>query len=100
MATVVENTSLTHGASERLDPRGTQPGRRIAYLTSMYPAVSHTFIRREIAALESLGYEVERFSIRDPRTAELIDEADVRERQVTRILLRGGLIGTVPSVLW
>ncbi len=76
-----------------------RPDRRIGYLTSMYPAVSHTFIRREIAALEDLGYRVERYSIRESRPAELVDEADVRERKLTRVLLRGGLAGTVPAVL-
>ena len=29
---------------------------RIAYLVNQYPKVSHTFIRREIQALEALGY--------------------------------------------
>ena len=29
--------------------------RRIGYLTSQYPAPSHTFIRREIAALRAMG---------------------------------------------
>src|SRR5437016_3047949 len=37
---------------------------KIAYLTNQYPHVRHTFIRREIVALESLGVEVVRFSIR------------------------------------
>lgn len=82
------------------DSEVAQPRRRIAYLTSKYPAVSHTFIRREIAALEQLGYEVERFSIRESPAAELLDEADVRERQVTRVILRGGILGLIPAVLW
>ena len=30
----------------------------IAYLINQYPKVSHTFIRREIAALEREGIEV------------------------------------------
>ena len=29
---------------------------KLAYLVNQYPKVSHTFIRREIAALESLGW--------------------------------------------
>jgi len=36
----------------------------IAYLTNQYPSVSHTFIRREIRALEALGYTILRVSIR------------------------------------
>ncbi|MEP3638200.1 MAG: glycosyltransferase family 4 protein [Paracoccaceae bacterium] len=37
---------------------------RIAYLAAEYPAVSHTFILREVAALRRLGLEVETCSIR------------------------------------
>jgi len=36
----------------------------IAYLTNAYPKVSHSFIRREIQALEELGVEVMRISVR------------------------------------
>ncbi|MEL6643262.1 MAG: glycosyltransferase family 4 protein [Pseudomonadota bacterium] len=38
---------------------------RIAYLTGEFPAVSHTFILREIEALRELGLEVETCSIRE-----------------------------------
>src|SRR5258706_14385311 len=37
-----------------------------AYLVSQYPAPSHTFIRREIAALREAGVEIATFSIRQP----------------------------------
>jgi colanic acid/amylovoran biosynthesis glycosyltransferase len=36
---------------------------RIAYLCSLYPAISHTFIMREVDALRSLGIEIATFSI-------------------------------------
>lgn len=36
----------------------------IAYLVNWYPAPSHSFIRREILALEALGQRVDRHSIR------------------------------------
>jgi len=39
---------------------------RIAYLISEYPAPSHTFIRREIAALRARGLDIVPFSIRKP----------------------------------
>ena len=41
-------------------------GVKVAYLVNQYPAVSHSFIRREIVALEARGVTVERFSIRPP----------------------------------
>ena len=37
---------------------------RIAYLTGQYPAVSHTFILREILALRAMGFLVETCSVR------------------------------------
>jgi colanic acid/amylovoran biosynthesis glycosyltransferase len=63
---------------------------RVAYLTNQYPKVSHTFIRREIAALEAEGMEIERFSVR--RTEEtLSDPADVAEAKQTHVVLDGGV---------
>ena len=40
--------------------------RKIAYLTGQYPKVSHTFISREIAALEALGLNVLPCTVRRP----------------------------------
>ncbi|HHX89099.1 MAG TPA: colanic acid biosynthesis glycosyltransferase WcaL, partial [Paracoccus sp.] len=37
---------------------------RVAYLINQYPKVSHTFIRREILALEGQGVAVARFALR------------------------------------
>lgn len=45
---------------------------RLAYLTGVYPAASHTFIQREIAALRALGSEITITSIRKPDANELI----------------------------
>ena len=48
---------------------------QVAYLVNVYPAPSHSFIRREIAAVEALGVRVHRFSLRRG-TAPLVDAAD------------------------
>ena len=37
---------------------------RIAYFINQYPKVSHSFIRREILALERQGFEIERLALR------------------------------------
>ena len=68
---------------------------RVAYLVNQYPRVSHTFIRREIAALEGQGVEVERYSLRRD-LGELVDEADVRELARTRVVLGVGVV----RLLW
>jgi len=73
---------------------------RIAYLTTEYPALSHSFIRREIAAMEALGHEVVRFSIRSAGTLRSADDQAEAER--TRfILAQGGiaLLGATMGIL-
>jgi len=72
---------------------------RVAYLVNQYPMTSHTFIRREIAALASLGITVRRFSMR-PTREPLADPADERELGVTRPLLAAGIPGLVGGLLW
>lgn len=57
----------------------------LAYLTTAYPSVSHTFIRREILGLERLGYAIQRFAIR-PGTASR-DPQDIAEEARTTHLL-------------
>nr|WP_314445825.1 glycosyltransferase family 4 protein [uncultured Sphingomonas sp.] len=61
---------------------------RIAYLTSQYPATSHTFIRREVSALRALGIDLETFSVRAPAAAELGSDIDRAEAAQTFTLLR------------
>ncbi|HUN59614.1 MAG TPA: glycosyltransferase family 4 protein [Candidatus Binataceae bacterium] len=62
---------------------------RIAYLVNQYPMVSHSFIRREILALERRGVEVVRIAVRG-WDAEIVDEEDHLERKRTRYVLRDG----------
>jgi colanic acid/amylovoran biosynthesis glycosyltransferase len=63
---------------------------KIAYFVNHYPKVSHSFIRREILALERQGFEVQRIALRgwaDP----LPDPQDQSERQRTSYVLRDGM---------
>jgi glycosyltransferase involved in cell wall biosynthesis len=62
---------------------------RIAYLVNQYPRTSHSFIRREIHALEELGFEVLRFSQR-PLRERLASEEDAVEARRTRAILDEG----------
>jgi len=61
---------------------------RIAYFTSQYPAVSHTFIRREIRALEALGVTIIRYAVRAP-PEELVDPDDIIEQKKTAYIIDG-----------
>lgn len=71
---------------------------RIAYFVNQYPKVSHSFIRREIQALEALGNEVSRYSLRG-WADDLVDADDLSERGKTSYLLRAGLLGLLLSTL-
>jgi glycosyltransferase involved in cell wall biosynthesis len=61
---------------------------RLAYLTGVYPAASHTFIQREIAALRSLGSDITTASIRKPDAAELIGPEETAARDETFYVLQ------------
>jgi glycosyltransferase involved in cell wall biosynthesis len=71
---------------------------RVAYLINQYPKVSHTFIRREILALERQGVEVTRIALRG-WDGELADPEDRRERERTRYVLREGALPLLLAVL-
>jgi len=61
--------------------------KHIAYFINQYPAVSHSFIRREILALESLGWRVSRFAIR-PAHGGVVDAADQAEAKLTKFIVK------------
>jgi colanic acid/amylovoran biosynthesis glycosyltransferase len=62
---------------------------KIAYFVNQYPKVSHTFIRREILALERQGLQVERVALRGWNEAPP-DREDVQERERTHYVLKRG----------
>jgi glycosyltransferase involved in cell wall biosynthesis len=62
---------------------------RIAYLVNQYPTVSHSFIRREILALERQGLEVMRIALRE-WDGVLLDAENQLERKRTRHVLGDG----------
>jgi glycosyltransferase involved in cell wall biosynthesis len=79
-------------------PASSGSSPRIAYLTTQYPSVSHTFIRREIRGLEAMGYTVQRLAIRPGGAA--VDPEDQEEATKTfhclaqpkaKLLLRAAL---------
>ena len=58
----------------------------LAYFTNQYPKVSHTFIRREIIALEGLKHKVARFALKTDES-ELVDPLDISELKKTSYVL-------------
>lgn len=73
-------------------------GLRVAYLVNQYPKVSHSFIRREILALERRGVEVARIALRG-WDADVVDPEDIVERAKTRYVLRDGLLPLLGAAL-
>lgn len=71
---------------------------KIAYLVNTYPRPSHTFIRREVQALERRGFTVHRFAMRSER-ANLVDQADLAEDGLTEHVLHLGKGRVLTSAL-
>ena len=83
---------------ERSDRRA-QTGLRIAYLSTEYPKVSHTFIRREILELERRGHEIMRLAIRDSVGA-VADHADACELEKTIVCLSRPKMEFAAALAW
>lgn len=60
---------------------------KILYLINQYPKVSHTFIRREIQALEALGVDVDRAAMRSDNF-EGMSDVDKSEFKKTHYVLK------------
>ena len=60
---------------------------KIAYFCSAYPAISHTFILREVEALRRLGIEIETFAIRPTPADQLLAETDRAAAVTTTTIL-------------
>lgn len=73
---------------------------RLAYLVSQYPAVSHTFILREVAQLRELGFAIAVASINGPdRPPQRLTAAEQTEAAQTYYVKRHGLPGALAAKL-
>lgn len=70
----------------------------LAYLVNTYPRASHSFIRREILALERAGHPVHRFAMRSDRDS-LTDPGDLAEDERTEHVLPLGAPRVILSAL-
>jgi len=70
----------------------------VAYLVNQYPGISHTFVRREIAALERAGVSVARFAAR-PSKQPIIADEDKAEAALTRYIVTAGKISLAADIL-
>jgi colanic acid/amylovoran biosynthesis glycosyltransferase len=73
----------------------------IGYLVSRYPAVSHTFILREVQRLRELGHSIHAASINDPDRAEAdMDPVELAEASSTYFIKRDGARGAAAAVAY
>lgn len=73
----------------------------LAYLVSAYPAISHTFILREVAQLRALGHRIVTASINRPDRAPGQMEAHERaEAQATYGVKQHGVAGALAALLF
>ena len=71
----------------------------LAYLVSRYPAVSHTFILREVAQLRALGHTIHTASINVPdRQLDVMDAAERAEAQATYCVKTDGAAGAISAL--
>lgn len=69
---------------------------RIAYLISQYPAINHTYILSEIAALREHGFDIETLSILPPdRPLSALGEPEKQEHARTFYVKRRSLPGAL-----
>lgn len=67
---------------------------KIGYILNTYPSPSHSFIRREIRALERRGLVIHRLAMR-PFDGDLPDPADREEAAVTEYVLAQGVLALI-----
>lgn len=70
----------------------------IAYILNSYPQPSHSFIRREIRALEAQGHTVTRLAMR-AGDMPLVDAQDLEEAAATQYVLRSGALALLNALL-
>lgn len=91
------STPRASAASKEAPSRSPAAALRLAYLTNLYPLVSHTFIRRELLEMERRGASVLRLSIR--KTPPPVDPIDQAEAAKTVSCLGGSPLAILVSVI-
>jgi colanic acid/amylovoran biosynthesis glycosyltransferase len=71
---------------------------KISYLINQYPKVSHSFIRREILALERQGFHVQRIALRG-WDETVVDIEDIAEQKSTQYVLAQGVFSLLIATL-
>ncbi|NJD33531.1 MAG: glycosyltransferase family 4 protein [Betaproteobacteria bacterium] len=74
---------------------------RLAYLGSRYPAVSHTFILREVLQLRARGFDIDVASINSPdRDVSDMTPDERQEAEATYYVKLHSVVGAIAAHLW
>ena len=96
METAAHLNGHTNGAPRQPGTESSSYPIRIAYLVSRYPAVSHTFILREVQRLRSANFEIHVASINPPdRAASVMTSEERDEAAATFYVKREGIRGAI-----
>ncbi len=88
----------TNGTPRQVGTEQSSDPIRIAYLVSRYPAVSHTFILREVQRLRSANFEIHVASINLPdRVASVMTSEERDESAATFYVKREGVRGAISA---
>lgn len=72
--------------------------KKISYLISQYPAISHTFILREVLHLKEMGLELITASInQSQRERSRLTEEEQAEQDATYYVKAGGILGALKA---
>ncbi|MFM8444157.1 MAG: glycosyltransferase family 4 protein [Methylococcus sp.] len=73
---------------------------KLAYLISQYPAISHTFILREVLTLRQRGFDIRVASVNPPdRPPDRLTDAERREADQTWFIKPQGVRGALGALL-
>jgi glycosyltransferase involved in cell wall biosynthesis len=66
---------------------GPQAEIRLAYLATLYPGLSHSFVQREVHALRDRGLDIHTFALHDSNPDHVLTEADREAEESTFTVL-------------
>jgi glycosyltransferase involved in cell wall biosynthesis len=66
---------------------GPQAEVRLAYLATLYPGLSHSFVQREVHALRDRGLDIHTFALHDSNPDHVLTEADREAEESTFTVL-------------
>ena len=84
---------------ERGDGRSGRRRVRLAYLATLYPALSHSFVQREVEALRARGLEIHTFALHGTNPEHVLTEADREAEGTTYTVLPARAGAASPALI-